>query len=60
MSASPVDRGLSLVELDLGLDFLRMGKIILQPKGEGKSGLGDYYSIYGLNVRCWRSPSDPI
>jgi len=36
------------------------GEIILQPKGEGKGGLGDYYSIYALNVRCWRSPSDPI
>ena len=35
-------------------------EIILQPKGEGKGGLRDYYSIYALNVRCWRSPSDPI
>jgi hypothetical protein len=36
------------------------GEIILQPKGEGKGGLRDYYSIYALNVRCWRSPSDQI
>jgi hypothetical protein len=56
MSASTADRGLSLIELDLDLG----GEIILQPKGEGKGGLRDYYSIYALNVRCWRSPSDPI
>jgi hypothetical protein len=29
------------------------GEIILQPKGDGKGSLGDYYSIYyALNFRC--------
>jgi hypothetical protein len=32
MSAFPADRGLSLVELDLGLDLLRIGKSSCNPK----------------------------
>ena len=46
MSASPADRGLSLVKLDLGLDFLRILAIILQPKGDGKGGLGDLFYLW--------------
>src|SRR6267142_5150944 len=55
MSASPADRGLSLVKLDLGLDFLLM-QIILQPKGDGKGGLGDFYSYLGWDYRTPTSP----
>jgi len=55
MSASPADRGLSLVKLDLGLDFLLM-EIILQPKGDGKGGLGDFYSYLGWDYRAPTSP----
>ena len=55
MSASPADRGLSLVKLDLGLDFLLM-EIILQPKGDGKGGLGDFYSYLGWDYRTPTSP----
>jgi hypothetical protein len=37
MSASPADRGLSLVELDLGLDFLRMGRSFCNPKATARA-----------------------
>ena len=32
MSATPADRGLRLVDLDFGLDFLRMGRSFCNPK----------------------------
>jgi hypothetical protein len=47
MSASTADRGLSLVELDLDLDFLRMGKSFCNPKGDSETARG----LFALNVR---------
>jgi hypothetical protein len=40
MSASTVDRGLILVELDLDLDFLRMGGSLCNPKARARAALG--------------------
>src|SRR5258707_12122850 len=46
MPASTADRGLSLAELDLDLDFLRMGRSVCNPKATARGGLGDFYSIH--------------
>jgi hypothetical protein len=31
------------------------GEIILQPKGDGKGGIGDFYSIYALGLSIWHT-----
>jgi hypothetical protein len=40
MSASTADRGLSLIELDLDLGFLRTGKSSCNPKARARAAFG--------------------
>src|ERR1700682_4572731 len=57
MSASPADRGLSLVELDLGLDFLRMGRSFCNPKATARAASGIFILFMGWDYRSGTRPS---
>jgi hypothetical protein len=59
MSATPADRGLRLLDLDFGLDFLRTGRSFCNPKATARPAYGLLFYLCAGIIDLAQGPHGP-